>query len=700
MKLIKGGKPSAGNNVITGDFSVSDNSLFYARAFYELPLPGLVVEAFGDFRIADANRLAIEELARSPLTIIGKKFVEVFDSSLSMPALVSLAGVPAYFKNNAKREVSLISGDVRNTFELFGINSMDARGASYLILLFRARPANSDDADSALSWQLTDAVTGLPNTFGAERKIELLCHSLSRRSRDLVVALFSLEGWRKEVANFSSDLADDLIASMALCLRPWIDDGIFVSRYRSDEFMVILSGRDDFRDVLRDIYEALTDEFIVHGFSFNFSVNAGFYVRDIWDSLRAEDLLAKARKAVLRAKLEGGSRLVAYSDKMQRSLNNGHKAAEIVDAFRRGEFYLDFQPAVCFSTGGVGFAEGLLRWTHPDQGVQKPVEFLEYLQEMAIYDEVGLWVLDLALSTIEGWGSEELNIPLFINIGARQLADEVFFKRAVSVLLNFEPSVSSRLGIDVINLSELPDIHLLAKHMRTLANMGVRFSIDDFGAGDTRLFSAARLPVDSIKLSQSYVSNLADDLGSMFIVQNIVEFATQNGVSVYAKGVENPKQFNLLKAFGCAGAQGFAISKPLPEADFVDYLQRFGPDEMAELEPGVTDAQGAEVFSFALTEHKALLKEMLTQSIHQEKTLNHQVDNLEAFLEAMSKLEDGMAASPEKRVQSELIRQSVRQLIASISAGGKGEDGPMSVDVREVVLLLSELIVAVSEMVD
>lgn len=703
MKLIEGGKRLIGSNVVTGDFSLSGNPLFYARTFYELPVPGLVIEAFGDFRIVDANRLAIEELSISPLKIIGEKFTEIFDSTLTVPALIGLANVPADFKKNSPfKGVNLVPGEAGKTFELFGINSMDAKGVCYLILLFRARPATSrdDSRDSFYGQALTDKVTGLPNTLGAERKIDLLCNSLSRRSRDLTVALFSLEGWRKECENFPGDLAEDLISSMALRLRPWIEDGVFVSRYRVDEFLVVLNGRDDFREVLRGVYEALSDEFVVRGFSFTFSVNAGGYVRDIWDSLRAEDLLVKARKAALRAKLEGGNRLVVFSDRMGRPASDGREVEEVVDAFRRGEFYLNFQPVVCFAAGGVGFAEGLLRWAHPKKGIQRPVEFLEYIQEMAVYDEVGLWVLDLALSTIEGWVSHEIDIRLCINIGARQLADEVFLKRACAVLSNFEPAVVSRLSIDIINLSRLPDIDSLARPMKTLAARGVIFSIDDFGAGDTRLFSATRLPISSIKISQSYVSNLEDDLGCMFIVQNILEFASQNGVNVFAKGVETARQFNLLKALGCAGAQGYAISRPLSEPDLVDYLKRFTPDQVAALESAIDGKPSEEIFSFALTEHKTLLQEMLTQTIHQKRTFNHQKSGLEDFLEAVSEVEQDLAGSAEKRIQLELIKRSVKKILDGITAEEEDNNGAGSVDVREIVLMLSELIVAVNEMAD
>lgn len=704
MKLIKGGRPfDCGTNVVSADFSLSGNPLFYARTFYELPLPGLVVEATGDFRIVDANRLAIQELSLSPLKIIGEKFSEIFSSTLSIPAMVSLADSP-----DSPREQSLLSGallkpnQTGRNLELFGINSLDAKGVKYLILLFRSTSerAAGDAFDSFSSSPLWDQLTGLPNTLAAERKIEVLCNSLSRRSRDLVVAIFSLEGWRQEVTNFPGELADDLIASMALRLQPWIEDGVFVSRYRSDEFLLIINGRNDFRDVLQDVYEALTGEFVMHGFSFKFSVNAGVYVRDIWDSLLAEDLLAKARKAALRAKLEGGNHYVVYSDKMEQSATHGEEVEQVVDAFRRGEFHLHFQPVVCFSAGGVGFAEGLLRWSHPEKGVQRPVEFLEYIEEMSVYDEVGLWVLDLALSTIEAWSSREIGIQLCINIGARQLADEVFLKRALSVLSNFEQAVVNKLSIDVINLSRLPDINALVQPMKKLGAQGIRFAIDDFGAGDTRLFSATQLPVDSIKISQSYVSNLEDDLGSMFIVQNIVEFASQKGVSVYAKGVETARQYNLLKALGCAGAQGYAISKPLSESDFVDYLKRFVPHQVAELESKNFEDPSQAVFSFALTEHKTLLKEMLTQTIHEKATFNQQRSTLEAFLEAMAQIEQNIAGSAEKRMQLELIKRSVRRLIDGMPDDGDDNETVSAGDVREVILMLSELIVAVNEMAD
>lgn len=312
MKLISGDKSLNVGNVVRGDFSPSGSPLFYARTFYELPVAGLVVEAFGEFRIADANRLGIAELAMSPLSVIGETFTNIFGSALTIPALVELANVPADLNSAALNRLRLVegAGGGQTSFELFGVNRMDVKGVCYLILLFRREaPANTDHGLSQ-TLPLIDRVTGLPNTAGAERKLDILCHGVPQRSGNLAVGLFSLAGWRKEAANFSDELADDLISLMALRLMPWIGEGIFVSRYRSDEFLVALQDRGNFKEVLQAVYDALTGEFVAHGLSFNFTVNAGVYVRGAHRSPEAGDMLARARRAALKARLAGADGLV------------------------------------------------------------------------------------------------------------------------------------------------------------------------------------------------------------------------------------------------------------------------------------------------------------------------------------------------------------------------------------------------------
>lgn len=702
MRLVKGGADGP-TNVVSASFSGSGNSLFYARTFYELPLPALLVQVTDNNRIADANKQALKELALKPKDIMGAPFNEMFSSSVAMSALVGHTEAEGQARRLALSDVELVPQGSKKHLEIFGLNTLEAHGHKYLILLFKPRSSSTGEhgLPGNSSTSFIDPVTGMPNTLAAERKLEMLCSTVSQRSRDLAVALFSLEGWRTESGNYSPKLADDLMAAMASRLLTLAREGVFIARYRSDEFLVTVNGRGDFREVLDRIFTELTREFVIHGFSFTFSVNAGVYVRDIWEALLAEELLAKARKAALRAKLEGGNRFVVYRDKMEQHHPFVEQIEEVIDGFRRGEFSLYYQPVVSFETGAIDFAEGLLRWTHPQKGVQRPVDFLESIEDMAVYDEIGLWVLDLALATLERWSGRNITIGLCINISARQLADELFVNRALAVISHYNEEFVNRLSIDVINLDRLADARQLAIPLRTLGARGVRFSLDDFGAGDTRLFSSAHLTVSNIKISQSYVSNLDDDLGSMFIVQNIVEFASGNDVSVYAKGVETSKQYNLLRALGCAGAQGYAISRPLSEADFTDYLSRYSPGQMAELESEGGGGENQQLFSFALTEHKPLLKEMLAQTINRQTDPNQRKSDLNAFLEAVNKVEGQAAGCVEKQVQLKLIKHSVRRLLSDLAdASGRDGENPTTADIKNIVLVLSELIVAVNEITE
>lgn len=698
MRLIKGGRSTDGSNVRSVDFAGASRSLFYAKAFFELPFPGFVVEAGGEFSIVDVNRRAVGLLGVSAMKIVGRPFKDVFHLSSPIAALVDVWQEG----QNSGQALTLSLAEAPsppNTtdMELVGVSQLEDGGKHYLIVMLRASKIKTG-SEAEPARQLVDGATGLPNTLAAERKLELLCSSLTHRSKDLVVALFSVESQGCEADGQNPGVPEMAIGVIANRLKTYSAEGVFISRYRRNEFMVVLHGRKDFRDVLERVYEALTSEFLVGGKPCFFSVKAGVHMRNVWDSMQAEELLAKARKAAQQAKLEGGNTFVVYRRGIQHSEANAIECDQIVDSFRKGEFKLHFQPVISFRTGRVEFAEGLLRWAHPKKGEQRPLKFLEYIVNTPVYDEVGLWVLDLALSTLEGWIERGLDVGLCINIGAAQLASPVFQERATRVFTNYSAATRNRLSIDIVNLDNLEDIPALINGMKRLGQGGVRFAIDDFGTGDTRILGAMPLPVDSIKLGQGYVSSLQDDLGSVFIVQNIIEYALQNEIDVYAKGVETAEQYSLLEALGCAGAQGFAISKPLAGEDFITYINEYEPDLAPASLSSVNGAGEGDVFSFALTEHKALLKEMLSQTISMQEPPIQRISELEALLKAMGELEEKIEVSGERKAQLAHLRASVRCLLDGIAVQGHSADvGAHSFDAREAMRLLTQLVNLVNE---
>lgn len=704
MRVVKRDQPASQRKVLTVDFAKSGQPLFYARMFYELPVPCLVVQLSSDPRIVDANKLALDALPHSPFEVIGAKFDEVFDSLHSLAPWLAATekGAPVWNPTDDP-EVTFASLTTGKRFRLFGATNFDSGGQVHLVILFGVCEAGYDSKGQHAGFApaLIDPVTGFPNTLAAERKLDSLCSTLTRSTRDFVVAILSLEGWRKEREGGVSKFADELMVTMSSRLTPWIEDGIFISRYRSDEFLVTFYNRPDCKKVIEEVFDTLTREYVIHGFSFDLSVSAGIYIRNVWDPLLPEEILRKARKSVLRAKLEGGNRCVVYCDQMERPNRHGPQVESIIDAFRRGEFCLYYQPVVDLETGCVEFAEGLLRWECPNSGIKKPIDFLQSIEDLDVYVDVNLWVLDLALSMLETWQKQNIASKLCINIDARHLASEVFIQRAISLIGNYDFTVSRGLSIDITNLAEISDTTSISNSIEMLVQHGLTFAVDDFSEGDTGLFALpSLLAVSKIKVNQSYISNIEDDLGSLFLLHNISEFARNNGLSVYAKGVETEKQFNLLRALGFSGAQGYAISEPMAEDAYIDFLSRFESDQPVSRGPGSLTNNQDQVFSFVFTEHRVFLEEMLRQAIIGANNRDDGRKNFElkVLLELLSATQNAIAESDDEKHKIEFVHKSVRRLVNDISeAGSRSYCADASV-IKEKIFLLSELIIALKEM--
>ena len=699
MRLVKGGKSELGPNVVSGNFSSPGKSLFYSRTFYELPVAGLLIQITSENRIVDANKLAVEALGLSAVQLIGAKFEDIFDLSAAAESLIAGAGLDYGIVDGPQQETGscdaiIVSakGEERGV-QFFGVNSLEANEERFLILTFRLVKgcARSDRKNRHSALSVHDPLTGLPNTVGAEQMLETLCGSLPARSKDFVVAIFSLEGWRHESEHFPSDMADELVSILADRLKAFIGDGVFVARYRRDEFLVLVHGRADFRLILDKMFAELTREIFARGLSFELAVNAGVCVREIWDAMLPEELLLKARKSVAKARSDGSSSFIVYRQRARRySKAIEREAQEVVDAFRRNEFCLHFQPVVSPQSGRVHFAEGLLRWRHPSKGIQQPVDFLGAIESFAIFDEVGLWVLDLALTTLESWQRSGISINLCINLAAQQLANDMFLERALAVCSNYSENIVRKLSIDITSLDYLDDHHSLEKPLRDLYRRGIRFAIDDFGDGDSRILSSPLLPIDSIKIGQSYVSGLESDLGAIFIFQNIVDFAEEYGVEVVAKGVETLRQYKLLESMGCSGVQGFGISRPLSEDNLIEYLRKHGGRDLSKTLP----EEGGDrnnLYSFALTEHKLLLREILNQASRNNIELPERKDDLKAFLESVERLEKNLNRSSKSK-RLERIKKIVKAIIDDEGALDQVRLSGNQALLKEAIIVLSELI--------
>jgi EAL domain-containing protein (putative c-di-GMP-specific phosphodiesterase class I) len=220
----------------------------------------------------------------------------------------------------------------------------------------------------------------------------------------------------------------------------------------------------------------------------------------------------------------------------------------------------------------------LIRWQHPDKGLLAPAVFLPVIEDHPLAIDVGEWVIDSALTQMECWRAQGLDVPVSVNVGARQLQQANFVERLIA-LLAAHPQVSpASLELEVLETSALQDLARVSRVIEACREIGVRFALDDFGTGYSSLTYLKRLSVTQLKIDQSFVRDMLDDPDDLAILDGVISLASAFRRQVIAEGVETVAHGEMLLQLGCDLAQGYGISRPMPAADFPGWAQGWQPD--------------------------------------------------------------------------------------------------------------------------
>jgi EAL domain-containing protein (putative c-di-GMP-specific phosphodiesterase class I) len=234
-------------------------------------------------------------------------------------------------------------------------------------------------------------------------------------------------------------------------------------------------------------------------------------------------------------------------------------------AIEASQLRVHYQPRVSINgeTGLVGF-EALVRWEHPERGLIAPAEFVPLAEETGLIGPLGDWVIEQALVQVHRWRQSRPGMSISVNLSRRQLEDRELAARLADTMRSrgTDPSV---LWLEVTEQAVVDDAEGVARALAELHNIGVNLAIDDFGLGRSSLPSLRELPVDMLKIHQSFVSPLGTEPGDGAVVGAVVELGHALGLSVIAEGVETDYQLAHLRDLGCDGAQGFLFSQPVPE---------------------------------------------------------------------------------------------------------------------------------------
>jgi EAL domain-containing protein (putative c-di-GMP-specific phosphodiesterase class I) len=292
------------------------------------------------------------------------------------------------------------------------------------------------------------------------------------------------------------------------------------------------------------------------------SIGVSIYPLDNEDP---DTLLRHADQAMYLAKQSGKNRFYIYDPALDRRARD---QTEFLKAIRHGlknnQFVLHYQPKVNLQTRELVGAEALIRWQHPERGLLSPAEFLRNIENTELDIAIGEWVTTTALDQMSHWRNMGLDIEVSINISGYHMESSDFVDKLRQQLAQYPDLRPGQFQIEVLETVALNDIAVVRGIIESCRSFGVGFALDDFGTGYSSLSYLSGLPVDVLKIDQSFIRDMFEDKGDMAIVQGIIALARAFERQTVAEGIETDEHYKVLLDMGCELGQGYGIARPMP----------------------------------------------------------------------------------------------------------------------------------------
>ncbi|HTS86328.1 MAG TPA: EAL domain-containing protein [Usitatibacter sp.] len=422
-----------------------------------------------------------------------------------------------------------------------------------------------------------DALTGLPNRVLLRDRIQQAIAQAHRNGTQLAVLFLDLDRFKTINDSLGHQLGDRLLQSVASRILVCVREGDTVSRVGGDEFVIVIPGigsASDASSVAGKILEVLGSAFHLHGNDLHVAASIGISLYPA-DGSDAETLMRNADTAMYHAKDSGRGNFQFFTQHMnvaaQQRLNLENSLRRALEA---REFELHYQPLFNLRDRSITGFEALLRWHPADaSSVVAPAEFITVAEDSGLIVPIGEWVMREALRHAKSWQSPGRPLTISINVSATQLSRSVFVERLRRLVNEFgiDPHL---IELEVTERVIIEGAGDAREALDDLAALGVGIAIDDFGTGYSGLAYLKRLPIDTVKIDQSFVRDLTVDPDDAAIVTAIVAMAGSLDVEVVAEGIETEEQLEELRRLGCQRGQGYLLARPMPAAQVARLLSR------------------------------------------------------------------------------------------------------------------------------
>ncbi|SDI34746.1 diguanylate cyclase (GGDEF) domain-containing protein [Pseudomonas panipatensis] len=417
-----------------------------------------------------------------------------------------------------------------------------------------------------------DPLTGIANRQGFQT---LLAARLSEfDGRGLVLGHLDLDNFRHVNDALGHQAGDRLILQVVARLRAELDNGDHLARLGSDEFALLLDTRRDGQRAARlaeRITEVLGEPYWVEGESLLLGCSLGVAHARAGDS--ADPLMWHAHIAMQHAKIRQGCTFHIFDERVNRGARSlADLESELRRALRRDELELHYQPRMDLESGRIVGLEALVRWRHPARGLLTPGDFVPLAEESGLIIPLGYWVISRALRDMQwllGRGLPPLHMA--INLSFRQFQDSQLLPTLQRLIA--ERGVDARwLEFELTETAVMRRSDQVLQTMQALGQLGVRFSLDDFGTGFSSFVHLNSLPITLLKIDKSFVGGMHERPENRQLVRAMINLAHNLNLEVVAEGVETVEQQMQLRQFGSDQVQGYWISRPLPLAELARFL--------------------------------------------------------------------------------------------------------------------------------
>lgn len=441
-----------------------------------------------------------------------------------------------------------------------------------------------------------DALTKLPNRTLLFDRLNIAFSSSSRNRTHGALMFLDLDNFKTLNDTLGHDYGDQLLIEAARRLQLCTREIDTVARLGGDEFVIMLEFLDEqeieaaihTHTVAEKIRSVLSEPYLLHAnnqslpIEHHSSCSIGF-VLFLGHNHSCEELLKRADLAMYQAKHAGRNIIRAFVPEMQESLNQRTSLeADLRNAINLNELALHYQVQVDSMGRAIG-AEALIRWYQPDRGMIPPNQFIHLAEETGLIIPIGQWILEQGCQTLVNWAKhpETSELNLSINISGRQLSQSDFVEQIQSCLQKTGAN-PARLKLEITESVVLDNVEATIDKMHAIKELGVNFSMDDFGTGYSSLSYLQKLPLEQLKIDQSFIRDIAFSKQDTTIVRTILALGKNLNLCVVAEGVETEAQFGHLINHGCLVFQGYLFGRPVPIELFEQQLTDKQNKELAQ----------------------------------------------------------------------------------------------------------------------